>query len=284
MKKELSHYYPYQQSDISLIKRLNSLLSDMYRFRGLMWQLTSRDLFSVYKRSVFGFLWLFLTPLFQIITWVLLQKTNILNPGELSVPYPVFVLMGTLIWGLFIGILNSSMTVFPRSRMMMMRIKLPFEIFFVVQILVKLIPFIISMVILIPILFLFKVPLSINLLILPIAIIPVISLALGLGMLFSTFTSLSYDLKRVVSSFFNLAMFFTPVVYSADKLSEGNFRAIVLHNPISHLLDFSRSILFNEQIILSKALLFSSLFSILILFLGWRLLSLTSNRLLERIY
>ncbi len=283
-KKEISHYYPNYRSKTSLFKELWNIPGVISKYKDLIWQLTYRDISSVYRRSLIGLLWLIVTPFIQIITWVLLKNTSILNPGELNIPYPFYLLTGTLIWGLFISVLNSSMSVFKQSRMIMMRVMLPFEVFFVVQVFVKLIPFLLSVLIIIPLLIFFNISLSINLFLLPFAIIPVVGLATALGMLMSVFTALSYDIKRIAALFFNFLMFFTPIVFSVDKIQEGLFRTLIFINPLTHILPFIRNLFFEDKIIFTSEYILSVFFTFGLLLFAWRFLYLTSNRILERTF
>lgn len=284
LKKEINYNYPYYKYDVSFLDSLFILYDNIFRYKNLIWQLALRDLFSLYRRSVIGLFWLVLTPFIQVVTWILLKKTSILDPGTLTIPYPVYVLIGTMIWALFVSVQNSTMNVFKQSRMVMMRVNIPFEVFFIVQIIVKLIPFFISLSILLPLLLLFNIQISLNILLLPFSLLPILFLSTALGMLSSLLISLSYDLQRLISSLINIMMFFTPVVYSLDKINNGIFKTIVLYNPMSHFLVFTRNLFFNESVNFSNGYLISSFISFGLLLYSWRFLSLTYNRLLERIY
>lgn len=283
-KKEIEHYCPYCQLETSWLEGLVNSLRSIFVYKELIRQLVLRDLFSLYRRSFLGVFWIILAPVFQVITWLLLKKTTILNPGEVDVPYPLYVLIGTLLWGLFISVLNSTMNVFQQSRQLLMRIKIPFEVLFLVQIIIKVIPFLISVFIIALALIVFRYPLSLKLLLFPFSLIPLIFMAAGLGMLFSLLTSLSFDLKRLVTASFNFLMFFTPIVYSIEKLEKGFFKDVVLLNPLSHILLFSRDLFIGSEINMSNALICCFVFSLTLLFFSWRLLSLSVNHVLERIY
>lgn len=283
-KRDYNHYYPNYRSDISIIQSVRDLFSDLKFYRHLIYQFIVRDLVSVYRRSMIGLFWIFLTPLFQIITWIFLKRTDVLNPGELSIPYPAYLIIGTLIWGLFINLLNSTMTIFTQSRMMLLKTRVPFEVFLISQIVTKLIPFLISIILCLIVFLLLSIPISIMTFLFPISIIIIVFFAIGIGMLVSLLTSLSYDIKRMVLSFFTLLMFFTPIVYSLDKIDNGFFKSVVLLNPMTHLLTLSRNLIFESHLILSNGLMISFALSILLMIFSWRILNLTYNKLLERIY
>lgn len=283
-KRDFNHYYPNYRIDINIFQSVKGLYSDLKFYRHFIYQLIIRDFTSTYKRSIIGFFWIFLTPVLQIVTWVFLKRTDILNPGELSIPYPAYLIIGTLVWGLFINLVNSTMTVFTQSRMMLLRTKVPFELFFISQVIVKLVPFVVSVILCLSVFLFLNVPMSPFTFLFPISILPIVFFATGIGMLISLITSLSYDIKRVALSFFNLLMFFTPVVYSLDKIETGLFRKIILLNPMTYFITFARDLIFGADLILPKGLVISAIISLLLILCSWRILNLTYNKLLERIY
>ena len=75
-------------------------LAEIWAYRGMVWQLTLRDIKSRYKQSALGPTWVVLLPLvssgiFSVIFGLLAG----LPSGD--IPYPVFVYTGMLVWGLF---------------------------------------------------------------------------------------------------------------------------------------------------------------------------------------
>jgi ABC-type polysaccharide/polyol phosphate export permease len=73
-------------------------LKELVRYRFLISNLVGRDLKVRYKRSVLGFLWVMLNPLLQMAVLVVVFS----NFFRFSVPhYPVYLLSGILIFGLF---------------------------------------------------------------------------------------------------------------------------------------------------------------------------------------
>ena len=75
-------------------------LAEIWAYRGMVWQLTLRDIKKRYKQSALGPTWVVLLPLVSAgIFSVIFGALAGLPSGE--IPYPVFVYTGMLIWGLF---------------------------------------------------------------------------------------------------------------------------------------------------------------------------------------
>jgi ABC-type polysaccharide/polyol phosphate export permease len=97
-------------------------------------------------------------------------------------------------------------------------------------------------------------------------IISVLQIMLVLGV--SLFLSFAYvfikDIGHIYRVFLRLLFFITPIFYDLSFLGEGAAKYIALSNPLTHLINFSRTIIINgEQIP------FSSLFTFFILSLSF---------------
>jgi lipopolysaccharide transport system permease protein len=82
---------------------------DLKSSRELAWRLFVRDITAQYRQSIFGIFWAFVPPLITSLVFILLQSNNILNIGETDIPYPVYVLVGTILWQLFSESLNAPL-------------------------------------------------------------------------------------------------------------------------------------------------------------------------------
>src|SRR5258708_16642469 len=77
-------------------------VTDLCASREVAWRLFLRNLRSQYRQSVLGYLWILLPPVATMLLWVYLNWTKALTIGSTDIPYPIYVLTGTLLWqGLF---------------------------------------------------------------------------------------------------------------------------------------------------------------------------------------
>ncbi|MFC1799069.1 hypothetical protein ACFLZL_04615, partial [Thermodesulfobacteriota bacterium] len=111
-KKTLSEqatvYRPNQRHDLGFFETWLVMSKNILKSRELIWQLFKRDFFAVYKKSFLGITWIFVAPLMGIVSWVFLNMTGMLHPGDVGIPYPAYVLVGSSVWGLFLGFFNSA--------------------------------------------------------------------------------------------------------------------------------------------------------------------------------
>jgi ABC-type polysaccharide/polyol phosphate export permease len=69
--------------------------------------------------------------------------------------------------------------------------------------------------------------------------------AISLTLIIATLCLRYRDLQHAINVILNLFFFFTPIIWSADQLSEANKRLLVDTNIIYHYVEFFRSSLFN---------------------------------------
>ena len=93
------------EPDNSLKKGYRSLVSEIIRElhanQWLTFQLFKRDFFSMYKQSFIGIFWVAVLPLVNVATFLLLSRSGVFNVGEISVPYPLYAVLGLAFWQVF---------------------------------------------------------------------------------------------------------------------------------------------------------------------------------------
>src|SRR5437773_8502919 len=78
---------------------------ELWQYRELFYFFTWRDIKVKYKQTYLGVLWALLQPLGMMLIFIIIfSKTFKIDTGV--IPYPVFVLSGLILWGLF----NSSVS------------------------------------------------------------------------------------------------------------------------------------------------------------------------------
>jgi len=79
-----------------------SMWLDINSSRELAWRLIVRDISAQYRQSIFGVLWAFIPPIVTALVFVVLNSQNVINIGETNIPYPAFVVFGTVLWQVFL--------------------------------------------------------------------------------------------------------------------------------------------------------------------------------------
>src|SRR5262249_61387255 len=81
---------------------------ELWTTRGVLWRLFLRDFAAQDRQKLFGYLWAFLHPLLAIVAFVFLDHAGVLQPGELDVPYPLYIFLGTRLWGFFLAVAPTA--------------------------------------------------------------------------------------------------------------------------------------------------------------------------------
>jgi ABC-2 type transport system permease protein len=186
--------------------------SDWRKTVTLVKHLTRRHLAARYRGSTLGFVWSLLNPvlLMGVYTFVFRFIFRATVPG---VPYPVFFLTGVLAWN-FVSIAASNAavslvegaalinkTAFPR-------IALPLSAVFSNAI---------NYLMTLPLLIIFNLAFGIaptsSLLLLPCALLLLLLMAIGIGVLLSALMPFFRDLQHLIEVLFTIWFFLTPVLY-----------------------------------------------------------------------
>ena len=106
---------------------IGNMWHDLVASRELAWRLIVRDINARYRQSVFGILWAFLPPLATAGIFIILNRAAVINVSTQDIPYPVFVLFGTLLWQVFVASLSAPLKAVGENRLMLARINFPRE-------------------------------------------------------------------------------------------------------------------------------------------------------------
>ncbi|MBX3748141.1 MAG: ABC transporter permease [Verrucomicrobiae bacterium] len=217
---------------------LAAMLRDLAASRGLAWRLFVRDLSAMYRQSVLGYVWAFVPPILAALPWMILNRENILTVGDTPVPYPAFVLAGTLLWQTFIDALNAPLKQTTAARGMLARIQFPREALVLAGLAETAWNFLIRLLLLIPVLALADVPLAPSLLWAPLGIASLLLLGTAIGLVITPVGLLYTDIGRAIPIVATFGMLLTPVVYPPRP--EGWVGWLATWNPVSPVLVTTR--------------------------------------------
>ncbi|HSF83236.1 MAG TPA: ABC transporter permease [Anaerolineales bacterium] len=217
------------------------MIADLKASRELAWRLFVRDVSAQYRQSLFGILWAFAPPIVTSAVFILLQSRNVVSFGSKNIPYPLFVLVGTILWQLFTDSLNAPLKSVTAAKPLLVRVNFPREALIVSAFYMVVFGLMIKLIVLAAVFFIFKVPLSGGLLLAPLAMLMLILLGLCLGLLITPLGMLYTDISTSLPIVIQLFFFVTPVVYETP--STFPFSLIGIFNPVSPLLVTARDLI-----------------------------------------
>ena len=262
-------------------KLLHSMWMDMLASRELAWQLTIRDISARYRQSVLGILWAFFPPIVTTIIFVLLNKKGAINIGETNIPYPAFVMLGTVLWWLFVESLNAPLKIVMKNKLMLAKVNFPREAFILSAIAQVLFDFSIRFLIVIAVFILFHIPLTWGILLSLFAIIILMLLGIMIGMFFVPFGVLYTDVSSAIATVTSLWFFVTPVVYPTP--TRFPYSILININPVSPLLSGARELATQGTISSTLPFFIISGLTILGLLVMWVVYRLSLPIIIERI-
>ena len=111
------------------IKLIGEIFHDIWKSRELICILFFRDLKGAYRQSFLGYLWIFMPPIATTAVWFYMTSQNLITVGKTPIPYPAFVMIGQIIWGVFSSSFNAPQMGFNSGSAVFMKLKVPPEAF-----------------------------------------------------------------------------------------------------------------------------------------------------------
>jgi len=210
------------------------MLGDLSASRELAWRLFIRNVSAQYRQTALGYVWAFVPPLAMTLVWVLLRSQQVFEVGDTEIPYGAYVMVGTLLWQVFVDALNSPLKLVTSSKQMLARINFPREALILAGLGEVLFNFIVRLVLLVGVFAWFRIPLHATILLAPVGVLALIGLGLMVGLFLTPIGILFQDVQYGIATFTYLWFFLTPVVYPPP--TDGPVAMITHWNPVSPLL------------------------------------------------
>jgi lipopolysaccharide transport system permease protein len=214
-------------------------LTELWRYRELLWILTERDIKVRYKQTALGFAWAIIQPVMLMVVFSIFFGTLAKMPSD-GLPYPIFVYAGLLPWTFFAGSIASSAGSLVGSANLVSKVYFPRLVIPLSSVGSGLVDFAIASVVLLMMCLWYGVGWSWNLLAAPLLIAGTVFIALGVGVFLSALTVAYRDFRYVISFLVQFWMFATPVVYPASLVPEG-WRWLLFLNPMAGFIEGFRS-------------------------------------------
>ncbi len=281
MSSRQTIYEAHQRSKLSLLQTWKQLIKNIINSHELIYHLFKRDFLMAYKKSFIGIGWLLLAPVMGILSWVFMNITGILSPGEVGIPYPAYVLISTTIWGLFMSFFSGATETLTTATSFIMQVKFPHDVMLIKQAVQQLANFLINFIITLLVLSFFGVFPHWFIILTPFLILPLFFLGSSIGLLVSVVSIVAIDVKKGINFLMSLLMYISPVIYSAD-IKDPLLRTIMKYNPLTYLIgDMRDLIIFGEMKNLYFYLL-STFISIILFLFAWRIFFISEDKVVEK--
>ena len=274
-------YRPNQRHELGLWHTWVIMAGNVVKSKDLIWQLFKRDFFAAYKKSFIGMFWIFVSPITGIISWMFLAQTDILQPGDVGIPYPAYVMIGNTMWGLFMGFYGAAKATLSAGGGLLMQVKYPHEALLFKQLASFLANFSIGFGANIVILLIFGVTPSWKTMLLPFIALPLFFFGCALGLLVAMIQIVALDLNKIIGMAMGMWLWVTPIVYS-DKITNPIVQTLIKWNPLTYLVCSLRDIMIYGRLYDVTGYAICAGISFLLFLISWRLFYVSEDRLIER--
>ncbi len=199
-------------------------LRELIRYRDLLWLWVRREYVGVYKQTLLGPAWHFLSPILSTFIYMLIFG-RIARMSTDNVPMFLFYNAGIAIWNYFNGCFTSSSGAFLSNANIFGKVYFPRLIMPMASIISTLIKFGIQLLFFLVMYFYYigfkeyRPEVGWGLFYVPISLFLLGGIGFGFGIIVSSITTKYRDLNQLVGIGMQLLMYATPVIYSFTTLA-----------------------------------------------------------------
>lgn len=274
-------YEPDQAIKKGYLSMLREIFQELSVNRWLIVQLFLRDFSSVYKQSLFGLLWPILIPILSVGTFMIMNRSGVLDIGKLDMPYPLFAILGLSLWQIFARGITAGANSLVKAGPMITRINFSRKclviasfgqvlVFFCTEFLLCLVLFVAYGLVPTP-----------YILLLPVLVLPMLWLTLGLGLVLAVVNGIIRDIAHILTMGVTFLMFLTPILYQKPKT--GLLAQLTEYNPFYYLVAFPRDLILQGKGFLWPGYVAVGCLSLVFFLFCLVLFHLTESRVAERI-
>lgn len=216
-----------------------------YRYYGLLRELTLTDFKLKYKASFFGYLWSLVKPLMLFgVLYIVFAK--FFKLGKEIPNYPVFLLLGIVLWTFFMEATNSSLTSIVGRGELIRKVYFPRIILTVSASITALITLFLNIIV-------FFIFMAISSVLVP-STAPIFLLILiefflftaGVSLFLSSWFVRFRDVGHIWEVFAQALFYATPIIYPLGLVPE-SFQKFLMLNPLAQIIQDSRYVLVSHD-------------------------------------
>ncbi len=207
--------------------------------RALLSELVRTDFKLRYQGSVLGYAWSLLRPLLIfIILYIVFVKFLKLGTG---VPhYPVYLLLGIVIWNFFSEMTLQSLGSIVGRGDLIRKIKIPRWIIVLSSSIAAVINLTLNLVVVAFFMYINHVPIHISVVILPLILLEVYIFSFGVSLFLSAAFVKYRDVVYVWEVFLQAGFYLTPILYPLSRITNISLQKFLIINPMAQAIQSAR--------------------------------------------
>lgn len=242
-------------------------IKELIKHKELLINLASKELKLKYRNSTLGFLWSFFNPVLMLIVYSFAFKYVL---GSKIENFTVFLLAGLLPWTFFQSAVQMSTNSIVNNANLIRKVYFPREIIPLSLILSNFINFLITLVVLIIAIVVFRVTVSFKLIIVPFSLLLLLLFTIGLSLILSSLNVYYRDISHFTEIIFMAWFYLTPIVYQLSMIPE-KFKMLLLLNPMTLIIECIRAPLVNNTFPNLNYVIIITIIDILLIWIGYKI-------------
>lgn len=233
-------------------------MREFFKFKALLYELTTRDIKVKYRRSILGILWTVLNPLLMmlILCFVFSQlfRFDIEN-------YAIYVLSGQVIFNYFQISTTDAMMSILNNGTLIKKVYIPKYMLVLVKILSGTVYLLASFAALLIVMGITGNRIRGTVIFFIIPFLCLILFSLGMGLLLASMTVKFRDIMHLYGVFCTALFYITPIIYPFSILPD-YMKKVVYYNPLTAIMDVFRVVVVEGQIPQIERVIYSILISV----------------------
>jgi lipopolysaccharide transport system permease protein len=254
-------------------------LVDLFSTRWLIFVLARQDVLSRYRSSVLGFAWAIILPIVMLMMYSIFYQTVFgakwSHSADSQKSYTLMVFSGLIIHAVFIESLTRSSSCIIQNPNFVKRVSFRLEAIPASILLSSWFQFLISFGILI-VAAVFLYGFSVEIIVTPLALVPLFVLTLGLSFIFASLGTFLRDFNQLMTFLSPVLMFTAPIFYPMNFIPE-RYQMFLYFNPLTIPIGLVRACLMHDHPVPMLVFLGYTSASIVIFFLGMAVFRVSSR-------
>ena len=240
---------PHSAQPTSLV----ALMKSIWRNRQLIVQMTKREVVGRYKGSAMGLAWSFFNPVFMLVVYTFVfseifnSRWGGVGGDDSKTQFAVVLFVGMIVLNLFSEVVNRAPSLILANVNYVKKVVFPLEILPIIAMGAALFHSLVSLCVLLTAFALFNGYLQWTAVFAPLVLLPLVILTTGLAWILASTGVFLRDVGQTVGIITTVLMFLSPVLYPVTAVPE-RFRAYIMANPLTFIIEQAREVLIWGQL------------------------------------
>ena len=257
-----------------------STIAGLARYRELLRNLVLKDLKLKYRGSVLGFLWSLLNPLIMMGVYTFAFKYIL---GSKVEGFVLFLLLGILPWGFFVGSTNMATRSITDSPDLIKSVRFPCAVLPIATVLFNFAQYALTIVVFLPLMLVAQgVPLAAPMLLYPVFLGLQVLFTVGVAFVLAAGTVFFRDVRHLLEVALPILFWVTPIVYPLSQVPS-TWRPLMLLSPLSSYIVAYQQIFYYRQWPGADVWIVAMVYGVGALLVGMRFFLAMEDRLSEQL-